>query len=560
MKDFDLIPFALSTFPPYPSASFNDAATPYGGIVKRGNMCTAQGFGPNLYAAEETKIPFRTESVYLSGVRIFNASRSLTIGEGASLPHTGTKKMEVYKCEFLHPNVNSVTQGGQETLFEPGASLLLFDSITAEGISNTVYQFDSNPRHVLRGEDGFLTSQGVSAVFTNCHFNRYTIETIIAGYSQYGLLAEKLTIPKIGEQITVSFDIGFWRENYTPDQTRGFYTWLHTITGQNLPAGKIAWVTLNGQGGGGGGNYGGNYTINQYIAKTIGMNNTLSAVMTRLSGGLTNTGNDYVQYLNKELNARTGDTFNGAWVYPYIKNDTNWVPSYTKIIDCQFNRGASYFNPLLQDQYTNCIRSHDPACNMVGTGNYYISGCLFDQCKWPIVEEINFGYFDSKGEIEKNTFNFIALTAVNGIQTSYYMPELLNSCFNNTMFRNNSAFGPFDLDGNPTNYLPERFHQIYYNSNDTWPFDYPPYIDQIHPPYMQHLFTTQSHNSFYIDNTITIYAPLCADIFRYYNLWGCNTWKKPVDVDTTQQTNNCDPSNAYYATFYNVITGNRLNL
>ena len=559
MKDFDLIPFALSTFPPYPIYGITtDAATPYGGIVKRGNMSTTQGFGPNLYSAEETRTPFRTEIMYLSGVRFINCSRSLTTGEGASLPHTGIKKMQVYKCEFLHPNelLNSVTHAGQDTLFEPGASLLLFDSITAEGISNTVYQFDSNYQHMLRGEDGFLTSQGVSAVLTNCNFNRYTIETIIAGYTQSGLRAERLTIPRIGEQVTVSFDIGFWRENYIPDQTRGFYTWLHTITGQILPAGKIAWVTLNGQGGGGGGNYGGNYIINQYIAESIGMNNTLSAVMTRLSGGLTNTGNDYVQSLNKELNVRTGDTFNGAFVYPYIKNDTNWVPSYTQIVDCQFNRGASYVNPLLQDQHTNCIISHDPACNMVGTGNYYISGCLFDQCKNPIVEEINFGYFDSKGEIEKNTFNFIALTAVSGIQTAYYMPDLLNSCFNNTMFRNNSAFGPFDLDGNPINYLPERFHQIYYNSSDTWPFDYPPYIDQIHPPYLQHLFTTQSYNSFYIDNTITIYAPLCADIFRYYNLWGCNTWKKPIDVDTTQQTNNCDPSDAYYATFYNTITGN----
>jgi len=561
MKDFDLIPFSLSALPPYPIYGVTtDAATPYGGIVKRGNMSTTQGYGPNLYSAEETRTPFRTEIMYLSGVRFINCSRGLTTGEGAQLPHTGIKKMEVYKCEFLHPRnlQNVITHAGQETLFEPGASLLLFDSITAEGISDAIYEYDGTNGHELKGEDGFLMSQGVSAIFTNCHFNRYTVETIIAGYSQPALLAERLTIPRIGEQVTVSFNIGIWRENYIPDQTRGFYTWLDTVTGKILPAGKIAWVTLNGQGGGGGGGYGGNYAINQYIAKSIGMNNTLSAVMTRLSGGLTNTGNDYVEYINKEINARIGDTFNGAWVYPYIKGDTNWVPSYTQIVDCQFNRGASYVNPLMQNQFTNCIISHDPACNMVGTGNYYISGCLFDQCKGPIVEEINFGYFDSKGEIEKNTFNFIALTAVSGIQTAYYMPDLFNSCFNNTMFRNNSAFGPFDLDGNPINYLPERFHQIYYNSSDTWPFDYPPYIDQIHPPYIQHVFSTLSFNSFYIDNTITIYAPLCADIFRYYNLWGCNDWKKPIDVDTTQQTNNCDPSNAYYATFYNVITGNRV--
>jgi subtilisin family serine protease len=556
MKDFDLIPFALSTFPPYPIPGISDSATPFGGIVKRGNMSTTQGYGPGLYGAEETRTPFRTEIMYLSGVRFIGCSRSLTTGEGASLPHTGIKKMEVYKCEFLHPNdkLNAITAGGQETLFEPGASLLLFDSITAEGISDTVYQYDGNLNHVTRGEDGFLTCQGVSAVFTNCHFNRYTIETIIAGYTQSGLLAEKLTIPRIGEQITVSFNIGGWRENYIPDQTRGFYTWLDTVTGQILPKGKIAWVTFNGQGGGGGGSYAGNYTINQYIAKSEGLFNTLSAVMTRLSAGLTNTGSDYVQSLNKELNARTGDTFNEAWVYPYIKGDTNWVPSYTKIIDCQFNRGASYVNPLMQNQFANCIVSHDPACNMLGTGNYYISGCLFDQCKDTIVEEINFGYFDSKGEIEKNTFNFKTLTAVSGIQTSYYYPVLFNSCFNKTVFRNNSAFGPFDLEGNAINYLPEGFHQIYYNAYDTWPFDYYPWIDQIHPPYMQQLFATQSYNSFYTDNVITVYAPLCADIFRYYSLRECNTWKKPIDVDTTQQANNCNPP----TTFYNVITGNRI--
>jgi len=558
MKDFDLIPFALSTFPPYPIYGITtDAATPYGGIVKRGNMCTTQGYNANLYSAEETKIPFRTEIMYLSGVRFINCSRGLTTGEGASLPHRGIKKIEAYKCEFLHPNdmLNVVTVAGQETLFEPGASLLLFDSITAEGISDTIYQYDGISSHEIRGEDGFLMSQGVSAVFTNCSFNKYTIETIVAGYDQSGLLAEKITIPRIGEQITVNLNIGRWRENYIPDETRGFFTWLDTVTGQILPAGKKAWVTLNGQGGGGGGTYGGNYTIDQYIAKSAGIINTLSAVMTRLSGGLTNTNTDYVRAINKQLNINIGQVFNNAWIYPYIEAGTNWVPSYTKIINSQFNRGASYINPLRQNQFTNCIISHDPACNMVGTGNYYISGCLFDQCKGSIVEEINFGYLDSKGVVQKNIFNISALTAVDGIQTYYYIPYQFSSCFGGTIFNNNSAFGPFDLEGNSLNYLPESFHQIYYNSADTWPFSF---YRNASPPYLISLFSTQSHNSSFTDNTITLSTPLCAEIFKYFGFTWCNTWMVPININTTTQVNNCDPSSPYYATYSNVITGNRV--
>jgi len=545
MTDFALIPFALSTFPP---GARTDASTPYSIITKRGNMSVTQGFGPNKYTCQETVTPFKTELMYLSGVTFINGSRSLTTGEGAFKPGSGIKKIEVYKCQFLHPIElqNYITYMGQETNFEPGAGLTIFDSCTAEGISKTIFENAAAGKQLL-GEDGFLNNQGVSAIIQNCIFNRYTIETLIAGYSIPGYYSgyegQRISIPPIGGQIV--FPIAIEQAYYSKDFADSL---VHTLTTLNPVGSKMNLRLPQDQKGD---QYGGNYVVDRYQRGGTIYSNSLSTYVTRISAGLTQNNTRQVKKFNIELNSFIGQTFANTFLFPQVV-----TPSYCEVKDSTFSGGLAYVNPVTNQ----IVMGHDPACNFVGTGNFYVSGCLFDRCQGPIVEEYNYTYWDSRSVIENNRFNMLPLTALSGVQTSKYINFIINSTFYGSVFRNNSAYGPYSVwgtTGQTITYLPSSYHQIYYNSVDYFPYDFfdnNPFNKL--PPYQSCFFTNYfQYEGQFTDNIITLYTPLCSDIYKYGSIGGCNNWKFQImNADTTQQTDLCTPPETYNY----VITGNRI--
>jgi len=542
MRDFTLIPFSLSTFRP---GTLTDSSTPYGIMTKRGNFSTTQGYNPSQYSCQETDTPFRTEAMYLSGITFINGSRTLTTGEGALVPGTGIKKMEVYKCEFLHPieQQNYVTYMGQETNFEPGAGLTIFDSCTAEGISQTIYENASAGKQLL-GEDGFLNNQGVSTIIRNCVFNRYTVETLLAGYSLPGYYSERpIVLPAMGGQIVFPINVGQAYFNRT-----FFNAYVHTMTSIMPVGSKVDLRIPQSQRSN---LYGGNYVIDSYQTGGTLYANTLSTYVTRISAGLTQNNVRQLETFNVDLNSTVGQTFSSVFLFSQVT-----IPSYCAVTDTVFSGGLAYVNPVTN----NVVMGHDPACNFVGTGNYYVSGCLFDRCQGPVVEEYNYSYWDSKSIVENNRFNMVPLTALSGVQVGKYINCIINNTFYGSIFRNNSAFGPYGVwgtTGQTTTHLPSSYNQIYYNSSDVFPYNfYDNNPFNASPPYQfQYFINYFQYDGVFTDNAMTLYTPLCSRIYKYGTLGGCNNWLQPImDADTTVQTDQCNPP----VTYNYIITGNKI--